>query len=38
MGRLGRAAEVAALVVFSASDDASYGTGAEFTVDGGRAA
>ena len=34
-GRLGRAAEVAAMVVFLASEDASYCTGAEFTVDGG---
>ena len=34
-GRLGRAWEVARVVVFLASDDASYCTGAEFTVDGG---
>ena len=34
-GRMGRAPEVAAMVVFLVSDDASYCTGAEFTVDGG---
>ena len=38
IGRLGRPSEVARLVVFLASDEASYCTGAEFTADGGWAA
>lgn len=37
MGRLGTAAEVAALVVFLASDEASYITGQAHLVDGGMA-
>ena len=37
MGRLGRPAEVAALAVFLASDEASYITGQPHLVDGGMA-
>jgi glucose 1-dehydrogenase len=35
LGRLGQPADVAALAAFLASDEASYVTGATFTVDGG---
>jgi len=36
MGRVGEPAEVAAAIGFLASDDASFITGAQLPVDGGR--
>ena len=35
MARMGEAEEVTRMVLFLASDDASYSTGGEFAVDGG---
>ena len=35
IGRMARAEEVSKLVLYLASDDSSYSTGSEFTVDGG---
>jgi len=35
MGRLGQPEEMAAMIAFLASDDASFATGGEFVVDGG---
>lgn len=35
VGRLGKAAEIAAAIVFLASDESSYMTGSEMTIDGG---
>lgn len=35
LGRLGKAAEIAAAIVFLASDESSYMTGSEVTIDGG---
>lgn len=38
LGRLGRVEDVAPLVVFLISDEASYISGAEIAVDGGQSA
>ncbi len=38
LGRLGRAAEVAAMIALLASDDAGFVTGAEYVIDGGMTA
>lgn len=38
MGRLGKPEEIAALVVYLASDDSAFTTGQEFVIDGGWAA
>lgn len=35
MGRRGKPEEMAALIAFAASDDASFATGSEFVADGG---
>ena len=35
MGRLGRAEEIAALVLYLASDEAAFTTGAVHVIDGG---
>ncbi len=38
LGRIGRAVEVAQLILFLTSDESSYSTGTEFAIDGGWAA
>jgi 3alpha(or 20beta)-hydroxysteroid dehydrogenase len=36
--RVGRCEEISSLIVFLASDESSFSTGAEFTADGGETA
>ena len=38
IGRLGRPEEIASLILYLASDEAGFVTGAEFTIDGGSTA
>ena len=38
IGRLGRAEEIASLILYLASDESSFVTGSEFTIDGGMTA
>jgi 3alpha(or 20beta)-hydroxysteroid dehydrogenase len=38
LGRIGQAADVAALIAFLARDDAAYITGGQYVIDGGRQA
>jgi NAD(P)-dependent dehydrogenase (short-subunit alcohol dehydrogenase family) len=38
LGRMGRPEEIAAMILFLASDDASFAVGGTFTADGGRTA
>ncbi len=38
LGRMGKPAEIANMVLFLASDESAFSTGAEFIVDGGQTA
>ena len=38
MGRLGKPEEIASLILFLASDESGFVTGAEFSIDGGKTA
>ena len=38
LGRMGTADEVAAMILFMASDESGFATGAEFVIDGGMTA